>query len=210
MTANVTVVDHPLVAHKLSLMRERDTSSASFRRLSREIGLLLGYEVLRDLPTELRSIDTPLARMDAPFIKGKKLVFVPILRAAMGLLDGLLDLVPNARVGHIGIYRDPETLTAVEYYFKAPDDIADRPVVVVGSLLASGNSAIAAVGRVKELGAHDIKFVCLLSAPEGLDAFGAAHPDVPVFTAAIDKGLDGRGFILPGIGDVGDRMYGTR
>ena len=210
MTANVTVVDHPLVAHKLSLMRERDTSSASFRRLSREIGLLLGYEVLRDLPTELRSIDTPLARMDAPFIKGKKLVFVPILRAAMGLLDGLLDLVPNARVGHIGIYRDPETLTAVEYYFKAPDDIADRPVVVVGSLLASGNSAIAAVGRVKELGAHDIKFVCLLSAPEGLDAFGAAHPDVPVFTAAIDQRLDPRGFILPGIGDVGDRMYGTR
>ena len=207
---NVTVIDHPLVAHKLSLMRDRDTSTASFRRLAREIGLLLGYEVLRDLPTELREIETPMGPMSAPFLKGKKLVLVPILRAALGLVDGLLDLVPAARVGHIGIYREPETLTAVEYFFKVPDDVADRKVIVVSALLASGNSAIAAISRLQEHGARDIKLVSLLSSPEGLEAVTRACPDVRVITAAVDQGLDRNGYIVPGLGDAGDRMFGTR
>ncbi len=209
MHENVTIVDHPLVAHKLSIMRDKTTSSASFRRLAREIGLLIGYEVLRDLPTELRDIETPLAPMAAPFIKGKKLVFVPILRAALGLTDGLLELVPSARVGHIGIYREPETLTAVEYFFKLPEDVAERQVIVVAALLASGNSAIAAVSRVQEFGARDIKVVSLLSSQQGLDAVARAFPTVPIFTAAVDANLDDRGYVLPGIGDAGDRMFGT-
>jgi uracil phosphoribosyltransferase len=210
MHANVTVIDHPLVAHKLSLMRDKTTSSANFRRLARETGLLLGYEVLRDLPIEHREIETPIGPMSAPFIKGKKLVFVPILRAALGLMDGLLELVPSARVGHIGIYREPETLTAVEYFIKMPEDIAERQVVVVDSLLASGNSAIAAISRVKDYGARDIKLVCLLSAQPGRDAVIQAHPDVLVFTGAIDPVLNDHGYIVPGLGDAGDRMFGTR
>lgn len=207
---NVTVVDHPLVVHKLSHMRDKTTPSALFRQLLKEISLLLGYEVLRDLPTEQRSIETPLGPMQAPFLKGKKLVFVPILRAGMGLLDGLLELVPSARVGHIGLYRDPETLTAIEYYCKVPEDIADRLTVVVDPMLATGNSVSAAVSRLKENGARDIKFVCLLSAPEGIAALTAAHPDVLIYTAAVDSHLNDHGYIVPGLGDAGDRMYGTK
>lgn len=207
---NVKVVDHPLVVHKLSLMRDRTTPSAVFRQLLREISLLLGYEVLRDLPIEHRGIETPLGPMDAPFIKGKKLVFVPILRAGMGLLDGLLDLVPSARVGHIGLYRDHETLKPIEYYFKVPDDIAERLVVLVDPMLATGNSVSAAISRLKQKGVKDIKLVCLLSAPEGIAALGKTHPDVMVYTAAIDSHLNENGYIVPGLGDAGDRMYGTK
>lgn len=210
MHPHLTVIDHPLVAHKLSLMRDKETSTARFRNLSREIGLLLGYEVLRHLPTELREIETPLARTQSAFIKGKKVVFVPILRAAMGVVDGLLDLVPSARVGHIGIYREPETLTAIEYFLKLPDDVADRPVVIVSAVLASGNTAIAAISRLREHGARDIRLASLICAPEGLEAVGRAFPDVPVYTAAVDERLDDHGFIIPGLGDAGDRMYGTR
>lgn len=208
--ANVMVVDHPLVAHKLSLMRDKTTPSAVFRQLLREISLLLGYEVLRDLPIELRRIETPLCPMDARFIKGKKLVFVPILRAGMGLLDGLMDLVPSARVGHIGLYRNPETLQPVEYYFKVPEDIAERLVVLVDPMLATGNSVAAAIAGLKKRGVKDIKLVCLLAAPEGIEALSKAHPDVTVFTAAIDSHLNDHGYIVPGLGDAGDRMYGTK
>ena len=206
----LTVVDHPLVAHKLSHMREASTSSSQFRQLLREISLLLGYEVLRDLPTELREIETPLGPTKAPFLVGKKLVFVPILRAGLGLLDGLLELVPAARVGHIGLYRDPATLGAVEYYLKMPEDLSDRLAVVCDPMLATGNSAIAAVSRIKEQGAIDIKLVCLLAAPEGVRALADAHPDVPVFTAALDSHLNELGYIVPGLGDAGDRMFGTK
>jgi uracil phosphoribosyltransferase len=209
-TAEVVVVDHPLIAHKLSFMRDKTTPSAMFRNLLREISLLLGYEVLRDLKTEHRAIETPLGPTDAPFIKGKKLVFVPILRAGMGLLDGFLELVPSARVGHIGLYRDPETLTAVEYYMKMPDDVADRQVVVLDPMLATGNSMIAAISRIKEFGARDIKAATLLAAPEGLRAVHAEHPDVAIYTAAVDARLDERGYIVPGLGDAGDRLYGTK
>jgi len=210
MHPKLTVVDHPLVVHKLSVMRDKTTSAASFRRLAKEIGLLLGYEVLRDLPTETRDIETPLMRTTAAVIKGKKVVFIPILRAGMGLLEGLLELVPSARVGHIGLYRDPETLTSIEYFFKVPEDIDERPVVVIGALLASGNSAIAAVSRLKEHGARDIKFVCLLAAPEGIAAMARNCPEVAIFTAGLDAGLDARGYIIPGLGDAGDRMFGTK
>jgi uracil phosphoribosyltransferase len=208
--ANLMVVDHPLVVHKLSLMRDKTTPSAVFRQLLKEISLLLGYEVLRDLPIEARGIETPLGPMDAPFIKGKKLVFVPILRSGLGLLDGLLELVPSARVGHIGLYRDPETLTPVEYYFKVPEDIAERLVVLVDPMLATGNSIAAAVSRLKEVGVKDIKLVCLLSAPEGIKALSRSHPDVQIYTAAIDSHLNDHGYIVPGLGDAGDRMYGTK
>ena len=208
--SNLVVIDHPLVAHKLSLMRDKSTPSAQFRTLLREVSLLLGYEVLRDLPTELRDIETPVGPARAPFLKGKKLVLVPILRAGSGLLDGLLDLVPSARVGHVGLYRDPATLAAVEYYCKLPDDIAERLTVVVDPMLATGNSAVAAVSRLKERGAHDIRLVCLLAAPEGIAALARAHPDVRVFTAAVDARLDDHGYIVPGLGDAGDRMYGTK
>lgn len=210
MPAGVTVVDHPLVRHKLTLMRTGDTGTAEFRRLLREIALLLGYEVLRDLPLATRTIETPLAPMESPKLEGKKLVLVSILRAGTGLLDGLLDLVPAARVGHIGLYRDPETLEAVEYYFKVPGRLEDRMLVVVDPMLATGNSAVAATARLKEAGARNVKFLCLLAAPEGVAAFRAAHPDVPVFTAAIDDRLNDHGYIVPGLGDAGDRLYGTK
>ena len=210
MPAGVTVVDHPLVRHKLTLMRTRETGTAEFRRLLREIALLLGYEVLRDLPLATRTIETPLAPMESPKLEGKKLVLVSILRAGTGLLDGLLDLAPAARVGHIGLYRDPKTLEAVEYYFKAPSHLEDRMLVVVDPMLATGNSAIAATARLKEAGARNVKFLCLLAAPEGVAAFRSAHPDVPVFTAAVDDRLNDHGYIVPGLGDAGDRLYGTK
>ncbi len=210
MTHTVTVVDHPLVQHKLTLMRDRNTPTAVFRQLLREISLLLAYEVLRDLKTTLHSIETPLAEMEAPILKGKKLCFVSILRAGNGLLDGMLDLVPSARVGHIGLYRDPDTLAAVEYYLKLPEGMEDREVVAVDPMLATGNSSAAAIQRLKENGARHIRLACLLAAPEGIEAFHAAHPDVPVFTAAIDSHLNDHGYIVPGLGDAGDRMYGTK
>ena len=207
---NVTVVDHPLVQHKLSLMRRRETDTARFRLLLREISLLLGYEVTRDLATEIRSIETPLAETRAPFLTGKKLVLISILRAGNGLLEGMLDLIPSARVGHVGMYRDPETLVAMEYYFKVPDDLGDRPVIVLDPMLATGNSAIAAVTRLKEAHARDIKMLCLLAAPEGIEAFHAVHPDVAIVTAAIDERLNDHGYIVPGLGDAGDRLYGNK
>ena len=206
----VTVVDHPLVQHKLSLMRRKETETAQFRQLLRETSLLLGYEVTRDLEIDTRRIETPLEEMQAPFLTGKKLVLISILRAGNGLLEGMLDLVPSARVGHVGLYRDPDTLVAMEYYFKVPEDIGDRPVIVLDPMLATGNSAMAAVGRIKEANARRIKMVCLLAAPEGLTAFHEAHPDVPVFTAAVDERLNDHGYIMPGIGDAGDRLYGTK
>jgi uracil phosphoribosyltransferase len=207
---NVTIIGHPLVAHKLSLMRDKTTPSALFRQLMREVSLLLGYELLRDLPTETRTIETPLGVMQAPFLKGKKLVFVPILRAGMGLLDGLLELVPSARVGHIGLYREPETLTAIEYYCKLPDDIGDRLTVVVDPMLATGNSVTAAISQLKAHRAREIKVVCLLAAPEGITALTTAHADVKVYTASVDTCLNDHGYIVPGLGDAGDRLYGTK
>lgn len=206
---SVNHLNHPLVQHKLSLMRRKDTPTSKFRQLLREISLLLGYEVTRDLPTETRRIETPLEPMDATLLTGKKMVFISILRAGNGLLDGMLDLVPSARVGHIGLYRDPKTLVAVEYYFKVPEEIHDRPVIMLDPMLATANSAIAAVDRIKQAGALDLKMVCLLAAPEGIANFHAAHPDVPIYTAAIDRCLNDHGYILPGLGDAGDRLYGT-
>ena len=210
MSNHVTVIDHPLVLHKLSLMRDKETPSAVFRKLLNEISLLLAYEVLRDLPLETRKIETPITHMDAPFLSGKKLCFVSILRAGNGLLSGMMDLVPSARVGHIGLYRDPATLAAVEYYLKLPDDIEHRPVVLVDPMLATGNSVSAAIDRLKQAGAKDIRFVCLLAAPEGIRHLHEVHPDVPVFTAAIDSHLNDHGYIVPGLGDAGDRMFGTK
>jgi len=210
MHDKVTLVDHPLVQHKLSLMRDKHTPSAVFRQLLREISLLLAYEVLRDLPTTTTTIETPIAEMEAPILKGKKLVIASILRAGNGLLDGMLDLVPSARVGHVGLYRDPESLAAVEYYLKMPENLGERRVIVVDPMLATGNSVSAAVNRLKEVGATDLKFACLLSAPEGIEAFTTAHPDVQVYTCAIDECLNDHGYIVPGLGDAGDRMYGTK
>jgi uracil phosphoribosyltransferase len=206
----VTVVDHPLVQHKLTLMRDKNTPSAIFRKLLREISLLLGYEVLRDLPLSTITIETPLSEMQAPILQGKKVVFVSILRAGNGLLDGLTDLVPSARIGHIGLYRDPETLQPVEYYFKVPTDISERPVVLVDPMLATGNSITAAIRRIKAEGAKDLKLVTLLAAPEGIEHLQRTHPDVHVFTAAIDSHLNSHGYIVPGLGDAGDRMFGTK
>ena len=206
----VTVVDHPLVQHKLSLMRDVSRSTADFRRLMNEIGMFLAYEVTRDLPLATRMVETPLERMQAPTIAGKKLVFAPILRAGMGFLDGMLTLVPSARVAHVGLYRDPETLEAVEYYFKAPSDVAERLVIVLDPMLATGNSAIAAVDKLKERGVVDLRFVCLLAAPEGIAKLQEKHPDVGIWTAAIDARLNDHGYIVPGLGDAGDRMYGTK
>ncbi|WP_222877652.1 uracil phosphoribosyltransferase [Terrihabitans soli] len=206
----VIVVDHPLVQHKLTLMRDKDAPTTDFRRLVSEVALLLAYEVTRDLPLETRRIETPLEVMDAPVLAGKKLCFVSILRAGSGILDGMLDLVPSARVGHIGLYRDPKTLKPVEYYLKVPDDLSERLTVVVDPMLATGNSAAAAVTRLKEAGAKAIKFVCLLSVPEGIEVMQRAHPDVEIFTAAIDRGLDDHGYIRPGLGDAGDRLFGTK
>ena len=206
----VTVVTHPLVQHKLTLLRRKETATADFRQLAREISLLMAYEVTRDLSLEPVTIETPLETMQAPFLSGKKLCFVPILRAGTGILDGMLDLVPSARVGHIGLYRDPDTLVPVEYYLKLPDDLRDRLVILVDPMLATGHSAAAALTRLREAGATQLRFVCLLASPEGLNVLGAEHRDVPVFTAAIDRELDEHGYIRPGLGDAGDRLYGTK
>jgi len=210
MDSTITIVDHPLVQHKLTLMRDKDQPTAYFRQLLRETALLLAYEVTRDLPLETKRVETPIEVMDAPVLSGKKLCFVSILRAGNGLLEGMLDLLPSARVGHVGLYRDPETLEAVEYYYKVPQDIGERLVIVVDPMLATANSGIAAVDRLKQGGARQLKFVCLLAAPEGVAAFTAAHPDVPLYTAALDRELNDHGYILPGLGDAGDRIYGTR
>lgn len=210
MGSNVTIIDHPLVQHKLTLMRRKETSTSDFRKLLRETALLLAYEVTHDLPLTTEAIETPLASMEAPVLEGKKLCFVSILRAGNGLLDGMLDLLPSARVGHVGLYRDPQSLTAIEYYYKVPQDIGGRLVIVVDPMLATGNSAVAAVERLKEGGARQMKFACLLGAPEGIRAFNEAHPTVPIFTAAVDDHLNDHGYILPGLGDAGDRLYGTK
>lgn len=207
---NITVVDHPLIQHKMTLMRRRDTPTSKFRQLVNEVALLLGYEVTRDLELTMRSIETPLEAMESPVLAGKKLCFVSILRAGNGLLDGMLTLMPSARVGHVGLYRDPVTLVAVEYYYKVPHDIGERLAIVVDPMLATANSSIAAVERLKQGGAKKMKFVSLLAAPEGVEAFNKAHPDVPIYTAAVDRQLNDHGYILPGLGDAGDRIYGTR
>ena len=208
--SNLHVVGHPLVQHKLTLMRDKTTSTKGFRQLLNEIGMLLCYEVTRDLPLEMVEVETPLAKTMKPTIAGKKLVFAPILRAGVGFLDGMLDLVPSARVAHIGLYRDPKTLAAVEYYFKAPVDVADRLVIVMDPMLATGNSAVAAIERLKSRSVKDIRFVCLLAVPEGVARPIAVHPDVEARTAAIDERLNDHGYIVPGLGDAGDRMFGTK
>lgn len=210
MADNLTIVDHPLVQHKLSLMRAKDTSTAVFRQLLREISLLIAYEVTRDLPLTERSIDTPLTQMDAPVLEGKKLALISILRAGNGLLDGVLELIPSARVGFVGLYRDHDTLQPVQYYFKVPADLDKRRVIVVDPMLATGNSSVKAIDLLKESGAKDIRFLCLLAAPEGVARMAEAHPDVGIVTAALDEKLNESGYILPGLGDAGDRMYGTK
>ena len=207
---NVHVIDHPLVQHKLSLMRRKESSTNTFRRLLNELSMLMAYEVTRDVPMQEVEMETPLEKTRVKVIDGKKLVFVSILRAGTGILDGMLSVVPGARVGHIGLYRDPKTLMAVEYYFKMPQSMEERDVIIVDPMLATGNSAIAAVERLKELNPKSIKFVCLLTCPEGIKALQTAHPDVPIFTAAIDRQLNDHGYILPGLGDAGDRMFGTK
>ena len=210
MLDHLTVVTHPLVQHKLSLMRDKGTSTASFRRLLREISLLLAYEVTRELPMTTRRIETPLEEMDAPEIEGKKLALVSILRAGNGLLDGILELIPAARVGFVGLYRDPETLQPVQYYCKLPDHMEDRIAIVVDPMLATGNSSAAAIDLLKKAGANQIRFLCLLAAPEGIARMKEAHPDVPIVTAAVDSHLNDHGYIVPGLGDAGDRMFGTK
>ena len=205
----VTIVKHPLVQHKLSLMRDKTRSTSGFRQLVREIAMLLAYEVTRELPMTTQRIETPLQAMDAPMIDGKKLVLAPILRAGLALAEGMLELIPAARVAHIGLYRDHDTLEAIEYFFKAPQDLADRLIIVTDPMLATGNSATAAIERLKARGAHDIRFVCLLAAPEGIAQMQAQHPDVPIWTAAIDEKLNEKGYIVPGLGDAGDRQFGT-
>ncbi|HYW58687.1 MAG TPA: uracil phosphoribosyltransferase [Polaromonas sp.] len=206
----VHLIDHPLVQHKLTLMRRKDASTNTFRTLLNEVSMLMAYEVTRDMPTQDIEIETPLEKTTQKMIDGKKLVFVSILRAGNGILEGMLSVVPGARVGHVGLYRDPKTLTAVEYYFKMPHDMQERDIVVVDPMLATGNSAIAAVDRLKELNPKSIKFVCLLTCPEGIAALQQAHPDVPIYTAAIDRELNEHGYILPGLGDAGDRIFGTK
>ena len=210
MLENLQVISHPLVQHKLSLMRKKGTSTQSFRTLIREVGTLLAYEVTKDLPLIYKEIETPLMKMDAPFLEGKKLCLVSILRAGNGLLDGFMELLPSARVGHIGLYRDPETLVAVEYYMKLPDLINQRLVLALDPMLATGHSSAAAVTRLKENGAENIRFVCLLAAPEGIEYFNKVHPEVPIFVAAIDEKLNDHAYILPGLGDAGDRIFGTK
>ncbi|MFC9552320.1 uracil phosphoribosyltransferase [Rhodococcus sp. NPDC056960] len=207
---SVHLIDHPLVQHKLTMMRRKDASTNTFRLLANEISALMTYEVLRDIPMQDIEIETPMETTTGKVIDGKKLVFVSILRAGTGILDGMLTVVPGARVGHIGLYRDPKTLGAVEYYFKMPGDLQERDVVVVDPMLATGNSAVAAVERLKEYGPKSIKFVCLLTCPEGVAALHKAHPDVPIYTAAVDRELDEHGYILPGMGDAGDRIFGTK
>jgi uracil phosphoribosyltransferase len=206
----VTVVGHPLVQHKLSLLRDKSRSTKSFRELCRELGILMCYEVTRDLPLDRVEIETPMARMMAPRLAGKKLVFAPILRPGMTLVEGMLELVPAARVAHIGLYRDPDTLVAVEYFFKAPLDVADRLVIVVAPIVATGNTAVAAIDRLKERGARELRFVCLITVPAAIERLRGTHPDVLVWTAAIDDRLDENAYIVPGLGDAGDRAYGTR
>lgn len=210
MNPMLHVVDHPLVQHKLTLMRRRETSTNNFRRMLGEIGALMAYEVTRDMPMQMVAIDTPLERMDSPLIDGKKLVFVPILRAGTGLLDGFLSVIPAARVGHVGLYRDPDTLAAVEYYFKMPQHMHERDVIVLDPMLATGNSAVAAVTRIRETRPRSIRFVCLVAAPEGVRNFTGVHPDVMVYAAALDRQLDEHGYIVPGLGDAGDRIFGTK
>jgi uracil phosphoribosyltransferase len=206
----VTIVSHPLIQHKLTLLREKERSTKTFRELLTEIGMLLCYEVTRDLPLTNVTIETPLTRISSPKIAGKKLVFAPIMRAGITFVEGMLELVPTARVAHIGLYRDPETFVAVEYYFKAPSDLAERLVIVVSPVLATANTAVAAIDRVKERGAKEVRFVCLIAAPEGVERLRGIHPDVPIWTAAIDDRLDERAYIVPGLGDAGDRAYGTK
>ncbi len=206
----INIVDHPLIQHKLTLMRRKDTSVRTFRELVTEVAMLLGYEITRDLDLTMETIETPLETMESPLIEGKKLCFVSILRAGNGLLDGLMRLMPSVRVGHVGLYRDPESLAAVEYYYKVPTDIGERLTIVVDPMLATANSSIAAVDRLKQGGAGNMKFLCLLAAPEGVRAFNQAHPDVELYTAAVDRQLNDHGYILPGLGDAGDRIYGTK
>ncbi|MEO1798282.1 MAG: uracil phosphoribosyltransferase [Pseudomonadota bacterium] len=206
----LTVVSHPLVQHKLTLMREKDTPTAVFRQLLREISQLLAYEVTRELPVEMKAIETPLVAMDSPKLAGKKLALISILRAGNGLLDGVLELIPSARVGFVGLYRDEETLQPVQYYFKVPDSLGERLVIAVDPMLATGNSSVAAIDKLKEAGAKDIRFLCLLAAPEGIETMHAAHPDVEIVTASVDDGLNEVGYIMPGLGDAGDRMFGTK
>ena len=210
MTDHLTVVQHPLVQHKLTLMRDKETSTKSFRQLLREISLLLAYEITREMPMTTTRIETPIEPMDAPMIEGKKLALVSILRAGNGLLDGILELIPAARVGFVGLYRDPETLQPVQYYFKVPSDLANRLTIVVDPMLATGNSSVAAIDLLKDAGATNIRFMCLLAAPEGVARMKEAHPDVPIVTAALDSHLNDHGYIVPGLGDAGDRMYGTK
>ena len=210
MNPQVHHLTHPLIQHKLTLMRKKDASTNSFRRLLNEISMLMAYEVTRDMPMQMIDIETPLEAMRAPVIDGKKTVFVSIMRAGAGFLDGMLHVVPGARIGHVGLYRDPKTLVAVEYYFKMPHDMHERDAIVLDHMLATGNSAVAAVDRLKETKPKSIRFVCLLAAPEGLKHFCEAHPDVPVYTAAIDRQLNEHGYILPGLGDAGDRLFGTK
>ena len=211
MPPQVHHVTHPLVQHKLTLMRNKEASSTTFRTLLGELAMLMAYELTRDMPTQLVEVETPLEKMQSPMIDGKKLVFASILRAGNGMLDGLLRVVPNARVGHIGLYRDPATLQAVEYYYKMPTDMAERDVIAVDPMLATGHSAVAAIDKLKSAGPpRSIKFLCLLAAPEGIRTLQAAHPDVPIYTAAIDRELNNHGYILPGLGDAGDRIFGTK
>ncbi len=210
MQQHLTIVKHPLVQHKLTLMREKDTPTAVFRQLLREISQLLAYEVTYELPMTTREIETPMQEMDAPVLAGRKLALISILRAGNGLLDGMLELIPSARVGFVGLYRDEETLQPVQYYFKVPDQLGKRLVIVVDPMLATGNSSAAAVDLLKQAGATDIRFLCLLASPEGVARMKEAHPDVPIVTASLDDGLDEKGYILPGLGDAGDRMFGTK
>ncbi len=209
-TPKVHLIDHPLILHKLSIMRRKETSTRSFRALLEEISMLLGYELTRDLPIEMQDIETPMAKMSAPTLQGKKVVIISVLRAGTGMLDGFLKVLPSARVGHIGLYRDPKTLNPVEYFFKVPKEMSDREAIVVDPMLATGNSAVAAVARIKQTGPKQVKFMCLLAAPEGIANFHAHHPDVPIYTPAVDERLDDKGYIIPGLGDAGDRTFGTK
>ena len=206
----VRVIDHPLVQHKLTLMRRKETPTSEFRQLLEEISMLMGYEVTRDMPLSHERIETPLAPMDAPILEGKKVVVISILRAGDGILNGIIKVLPSARIGHIGLYRDPKTLVAVEYFFKVPGELKDRDVIVVDPMLATGNSAVAAVSRIREMKPRSVKFVCLLTAPEGIATFHETHPDVPIYTAAVDERLNEKGYILPGLGDAGDRLFSTK
>lgn len=207
---NVFVINHPLIQHKLTLMRRKETSTSSFRALLQELSMLMAYEVTRDLQLVMEDIETPLMKMRAPLLEGKKIVLISVLRAGTGMLDGMLRIVPSARVGHIGLYRDPTTLQPVEYFFKVPSEMGDRDAIVMDPMLATGNSAAAAVERVKKTGPRSVKYVCLLAAPEGIATFQKQHPDVPMYTPAIDERLNDHGYILPGLGDAGDRIYGTK